>query len=131
MSKDVGVTASHNPFVNTAPVEDNELSHVIDLHPTFAECLDNSNCIVAHAGINVDEHDFSVWTWINLMQPRMLAQGNVQTRTQHGQDPVIAPVDLNLQMEAKFLDLWASKANPSSGVGTKEWITWAAFEYEK
>ena len=44
---------------------------------------------------------------------------NVQTRTQRGQDPVIAPVDLNPQMEAKFLDLWASKANPSSGVGTK------------
>jgi hypothetical protein len=70
VSEDVGVTASHNPFVNTAPVK-------LNSHPTFAECLDNSNSIIAHAGINVDEHDFSVWTWINLMQPRMLAQGGM------------------------------------------------------
>jgi hypothetical protein len=132
LTEDVGVNASHNPFANTAPVEDRELRRVIKSHPTFMECLDHSNCIAAHAGIDIDEHDFGSVDMDQFNAAKNASpRRNVQTRTQRSQDKVPAPVDLNPQMEAKFLDLWARKANPSSGIGTKVWIKWASFEYEK
>jgi len=42
-----------------------------------------------------------VWTWINLMQPRMLPKEECTNKDSAWPR---APVDLNLQMEAKFLD---------------------------
>ena len=132
LTEDVGVNASHNPFANTAPVEDRELNRVIKSHTTFMECLHNSNCIAANAGINIDEHDFGSVDMDQFNAAKNASpRRNVQTRTQRSQDKVPAPVDLNTEMEAKFMDLWARKANPSSGVGTKQWIHWAMLEYEK
>ncbi len=130
LESDVNWTTLSNPFAREEPIKEPVLKRALEAHISFDECVSNADALAADHGIDTERHEFaSVDTDTFKASTEASGRRNAGVRSLRSQGVKPTAPDYNEDMESKFLEIWASGPNPSTGVKMKKWCTEAQTKY--